>query len=178
MQHVTQTETKIHTPKAVPKVNSVELQHKKTSLCYWRRCIDIWNLILNNTFELGKANVRIKLSTSISRFVDFTTKRFRILKENYINLESYIIITLNDVGFGLNQTIICKYEGLVYVRITYKKISWSLETDGSEQQVLPVVLQQILPSSQFTLDIMLLYWKMILLLYQSYVMSLYVFVRK
>lgn len=29
MQHVTQTDTKIHTPKAVPKVNSVELQHKK-----------------------------------------------------------------------------------------------------------------------------------------------------
>lgn len=83
MQHVTQTDTKIHTPKAVPKVNSVD-----------------------------------------------------------------------------------------------KKISSSLETDGSEQQVLPVVLQQILPSSQFTLDIMLLYWKMILLLYQSYLMSLYVFVRK
>lgn len=60
-------------------------------LCYWRRCIDIWNLILNNIFDLGKVNVRIKLSISILRFVDFIIKCFWFLKENNINIELYIL---------------------------------------------------------------------------------------
>lgn len=45
MQHVTQTETKIHTPKAVPKVNSVDLQHKKRPYIIGE---DAWTFEINS----------------------------------------------------------------------------------------------------------------------------------
>lgn len=61
-QHPTQTETKNIPPKAIPKVKSEDLQHTLRNVpMLFAKMHGHLKLILNNTFDLGKAKLRKKI---------------------------------------------------------------------------------------------------------------------